>query len=285
IHDSSGRIVAVFVNGPDDLKWDEVKRGATNAICAARDRCRFPRKAAKHRRGNFPALNKGISHGNGSKRPGNLYQEKRNAAVLADLAKNPHISRISGHANSSFATWAPKLYTHYDANFVKVLDNDPSLERNFENSVWAAFAVNFGPKTVCNRHRDTANLPYGWCSITALGDFDYEAGGHLILWEFKIAVEFPPGTTALIPSAAITHSNVPIGRRESRYSFAQFSAGGLFRWADQDFQRTGDYKGKMTAEEASEDLRVQEERCKFGLSLFSTLSSLKDDQATLGRLV
>ncbi|KAF9472050.1 hypothetical protein BDN70DRAFT_819202, partial [Pholiota conissans] len=193
--------------------------------------------------------------------------------------------RIAGHASGSFATWAPKLYTYTENSFESVLDSDNTLHRNFENSVWASFAVNFGPRTVCRRHRDTSNLPFGWCGITALGDFDATRGGHLILWELKIAVEFPSGATALIPSAAVTHSNAPIARSETRLSFTQFTAGGLFRWADQGHQPTSHYMDKLTAQEKAAELQRQEERCKLALSLFSTLDDLKEDQAARNRLI
>ncbi|KAJ7624191.1 hypothetical protein B0H17DRAFT_1151319 [Mycena rosella] len=51
---------------------------------------------------------------------------------------------------------------------------------------------------------------WGWCSITALGDFDPNKGGHLILWDLRLAIRFPPGSTILIPSALLHHSNVAI---------------------------------------------------------------------------
>jgi hypothetical protein len=192
---------------------------------------------------------------------------------------------MAGYANKAFATWAPNLFTYYETHFDELLDHDPTLRRNWPQNVWASFAINFGPRTICQPHRDFANLPFGWCGITALGDFDPTSGGHLILWSLKLVVEFPPGSTILVPSAAITHSNVPIGRREKRFSFTQFSAGGLFRWVDQGFQCTNNYMAKLTVEGRKEHARQQDERCKLGLSLFSTMESLPVDQATRNDLV
>ena len=63
-----------------------------------------------------------------------------------------------------------------------------------------------------------------------LGDFDPTKGSHLVLWECKLVIEFPPGSTILIPSAIITHSNVPIQAGEKRYSVTQYATGVLFRW-------------------------------------------------------
>jgi hypothetical protein len=74
------------------------------------------------------------------------------------------------------------------------------------------------------------NLAYGWCTITALGRFDPKKGGHLVIPELRLAIEFPPGSSILIPSAALTHYNLDICKEETRGSVTQFSAGGLFRW-------------------------------------------------------
>lgn len=76
------------------------------------------------------------------------------------------------------------------------------------------------------------NCPFGWCSVQALGNYNYKTGGHLILWELKLIVEFPPGSLILLPSATITHSNVAVAEGETRVSFTQFAAGGLFRYVD-----------------------------------------------------
>ncbi|KAF8196484.1 hypothetical protein BJ912DRAFT_846849, partial [Pholiota molesta] len=214
-----------------------------------------------------------------------LTHNAQNSRALSALVANENISRIAKYANAAFATWAPNLYTYYESHFDALLEHDPSLRRNWPNNVWASFAVNFGPKTVCRRHRDFANLPFGWCGITALGEFDPSQGGHLILWSLKLVIEFPPGSTILVPSAAIPHSNVPIGRRETRYSFTQFSAGGLFRWADQGFQCTNTYTATLSDEGVEEDVKRQEARCKLGLSLFSTMKSLPVDQDARNRLV
>jgi hypothetical protein len=91
----------------------------------------------------------------------------------------------------------------------QIHDWNPNLTRNFSAtvSVFATATFNFGPQTVTFPHLDFVNLPWGWCTITALGDFDPNKGGHLILWDLKLIICFPPGSTILIPSALIRHSN------------------------------------------------------------------------------
>ncbi|KAF9470948.1 hypothetical protein BDN70DRAFT_820656 [Pholiota conissans] len=284
ILDAFGRIIAVPAGRPNDKDWDVVRCGAAGAVDKCRKRCRFPKKSRVHRRGKFPALNVGISYGGGQKKPGNLYHSAQNKEALSALIADKNITRIAKYANSAFATWAPNMYTYYEDHFEPLLEDDPTLHRNWPGSVWASFAVNFGPRTACQSHRDFANLPFGWCAITSLGDFDAKKGGHLVLWDLKLVIEFPPGSTILIPSSVITHSNVPVGRRKTRYSVTQFSAGGLFRWVDQGLQCTNNYMSKLTGEGMEEDLKQQEERCKLGLTLFSTMDSLPADCSTRNRL-
>lgn len=149
----------------------------------------------------------------------------------------------------------------------------PSLRWNFCNSIWAAATVNFGPQTVCFDHRDYANLAFGWCAITALGCFDPKLGGHLILWDMKVVIEFPPGSTILIPSATLRHSNVPLRAGETRSSFTQYTAGGLFRWVEHGFRTAAQFQeddktGKARFDEASAG------RWAMGLNLFSTIDEL-----------
>lgn len=111
------------------------------------------------------------------------------------------------------------------------------------------------------------------CAIQALGDFDPTLGGHLVLWEVKKVVEFPPASLILIPSATITHSNTPIQHGETQTSFTQFCAGALFRYVDNGF--------RTEAMLATEDPILYNQMCKekegrweMGLGLLSRLGDL-----------
>jgi hypothetical protein len=119
------------------------------------------------------------------------------------------------------------------------------------------------------------NCPFGLCAIQALGDFDPKFGGHLILWEVKKVVEFPPGSLVLIPSATITHSNTPVRLGETRTSFTQFCAGGLFRYVDNGFRTDRELEDE-DPEEFKRMLEQKEGRWKMGLSLLSRLGDLTE---------
>ncbi|KAJ7023915.1 hypothetical protein C8F04DRAFT_969588 [Mycena alexandri] len=77
--------------------------------------------------------------------------------------------------------------------------------------------LQFRPHAITIPHLDFGNLAWGWCVITALGRFNPDCRGHLILEDLKLVICFPPGSTILIPSAnplmsSIAHSSsTPLG--------------------------------------------------------------------------
>lgn len=165
------------------------------------------------------------------------------------------------------ATWMPQLHTYY-ANTLKALhDHDPSLKRIFPTSVFSAATYNLGPRTICFKHIDFANLSFGMCAVTALGDFNPKKGGHLILWDCGLVIEFPPGSTVLIPSATIAHSNAMVSVDERRYSFTQYTAGGLFRWVENGFQTVEDLHSSLSQDELLRQAEKDAKRWSWGLSL------------------
>lgn len=96
-----------------------------------------------------------------------------------------------------------------------------------------------------------------------------------MLWDLKLIIEFPPGSTILIPSAAIRHSNIGIQQGETRYSFTQYASGGLFRWVEQGFQPEGLHKEGWSREQKEEELIEGARRWEEGIKLFSTLDELR----------
>lgn len=212
-------------------------------------------------------------------------------AVLINLLNCSSIQRIAGfaqgmhfqarscrhranHLLASFKLFAPRLFDFYKTSMDQLFAHNPSLRRNFKDSVWPAATFNFGPWTVTFPHTDPGNLLWGWCQITSLGPFNYKRGGHLVLWELGLVIEFPPGSTVFIPSALITHSNVPIQDGERRYSFTQYCAGGLFRYIANGFRSDKVFMAEASEEEkeAREEARVG--RWERGLEMLPKLSEL-----------
>lgn len=224
-----------------------------------------------HRRGDYPNGSGGFSFGGGQKvslsiplcgaadvlyclqKPSNMAHDSAYKAKLIDqLRENSALLRIAGFIDGEYAMrvtllrltlhtgcflqYAPRLYAHYEKVTNELMDKDKSLRKMFDNCVFAAATLNIGPKVRTYIHTDHLNFAAGWCAVIALGDFDPEQGGHLVLWDLGLVIEFPPGSLIFLPSAVLRHSNLPIGENESRYSFTQYTAGGLFRWAECGFQ-------------------------------------------------
>lgn len=168
--------------------------------------------------------------------------------------------------------WAPKLYDYYN-RYDTLLRRHLSLTRNWEKSVFSCATFNFGPNVWTYKHRDILNLPFGMCAVHALGNFDPKKGGHLVLWELKLVIEFPPGALILLPSATITHSNIPVQPGEQRASFTQYTGGGLFRYVDNGF-RTEKELAEQDPEEYARVCERKDSRWAMGLDLLSTVDEL-----------
>lgn len=171
--------------------------------------------------------------------------------------------------------WSPRLHQYYNHRLGRLYTHYPLLRRNFTNSIFPCCTINFGPSTCCFPHTDSNNLSFGWCAITALGDFNPKLGGHLVLWDLQLVIEFPPGSTILIPSATVRHSNVAIQEGESRYSFTQYAAGGLFRWVDHGFQSERTYRAGWSEACKEDEAELGRHRWEEGMGLFMTLDELR----------
>ncbi|KAJ6563722.1 hypothetical protein DFH09DRAFT_1082300 [Mycena vulgaris] len=74
-------------------------------------------------------------------------------------------------------------------------------------------------------------------------------------------------TTILIPSAAIFHSNIPVAEGKHRYSFTQYTAGGLFRWVEHGFKTKEEYLEGLSKRERREEQELDKERASEGVGI------------------
>ncbi|KAJ3712277.1 hypothetical protein C8R42DRAFT_594994 [Lentinula raphanica] len=274
IVDRNQKIIGVFGAPPPEQSAKVVSK-ANAALEQAHERISFTEKQENHRRGDYPAAAYGISFGGGQKRPGILKHSVKMAAKLQSLLKESAFISISDYNNSLLTTFAPRVHQYYSDGLTQLQEWNPRLVRNFPGTAFAACTWNFGPAAVSYPHTDNANVAFGWCSITALGDYNPDLGGHLILWDLGLVIRFPPGATILIPSALLVHSNVPIQEGEKRYAFVQYTAGGLFRWIDHGFQTLEKWKKKNPLQaEKQQYKRDREARVQNGYNRFSTFSEI-----------
>lgn len=175
-----------------------------------------------------------------------------NCEAVRSLLEHPGMYRTAGFAKrkllpqtclvlkpltpglGSMRLFAPLLFQFCTDTLESLKAWDPSLAYPYNGHPFAGFTFNIGPKVCTVPHKDRLNLLWGWCAVTSLGSYDCTKGGHLVLWELGLAIEFPPHSTIFIPSAILTHSNTAIQPGERRSSVTQYNSEGLFRWVAYD---------------------------------------------------
>ncbi|KAJ7580436.1 hypothetical protein C8J56DRAFT_896438 [Mycena floridula] len=228
----------------------------------------------EHIRGTFSAVNFGIHYDQGHQYPTKLKQTVGLGKIIDKLVGESCVQQLASYADSSFHLWAPKIHEYYNHRLSRLYIARPELleQRNFVHSVFPCCTINFGGNVWCYKHHDILNCPFSWCAITALGKFNPKLGGHLVLWDLKL-IEFPHASTILIPSATLTHSNIPVQPGDERISFTQYCAGPIFRFVDAGFCT----EKLLKLEDPVEWERLQglKPTCwEMGLSLFSTMDEL-----------
>ncbi|KAJ7294034.1 hypothetical protein C8J57DRAFT_1041324 [Mycena rebaudengoi] len=272
IADVHGRIIAVLAGQPSDPTYTAAAVRAFQAMTKEATAAKFLAALSQHRRGQFPALNAGLLYGKGQTVPSRLNNHEHTPLVQR-LLNNHDIERMAIYTSAAFNLWAPKVYAYYLQHDHALRQHLPHLHRNFPKSVFSSAAFNFGPNVWTFKHRNVLNIPFGMCAVQALGSFDATQGGHLVLWDLRLLIEFPAGSTILLPSATITHSNLPVRDGEQRGSFTQYTAGGLMQYVDNGFRT----EKELAADDPEEYARLcgqKEERWQMGLGMFSTLDEL-----------
>jgi hypothetical protein len=132
------------------------------------------------------------------------------------------------------------LNGYYENILGQICERHPRCEWPVDSLPFAAFTLNVGDVCVCDAHTDGKNFGCGLCFISPYGFFDYTAGGHLVLHELKLILELPPGAIAFIPSALITHSNIPIAAGERRQAFTGYTPARMFQWVENGFKKIED---------------------------------------------
>ncbi|KAE9394188.1 hypothetical protein BT96DRAFT_828078 [Gymnopus androsaceus JB14] len=268
--DKSGRIITVLAGKPRDNNWDAIMAELAQKLKDVRGKMSFSKKQKVHKHGKFTSVSVGNSFGGGSQRPGMMaFYSTTNRLILMSLIAFSSFQRLVSFTNCVFECFAANTFGLYCEDLNTLFASNPKLTRWFRNSVFAGISFNMGPFTVAWPHTDSHNLAFGWCTITALGNFDPDKGGHLILWDLGLVTWFPPGSTILIPSTLLTHSNVPIQPRDECYSIIQYSSSGLFCWIYNSFMSDKDFLAKAMPEMKRRRAKDQKARWGNGLHMFS----------------
>ncbi|KAJ7709333.1 hypothetical protein B0H16DRAFT_1344499, partial [Mycena metata] len=274
--DADRNILSLLAGFPSkDKAWDaDVATQAAEGMEAAAKEiytgAKWHRKAGLNdpvpRRGSHATKHVGVAIGGGQRYPQNLAHAARNVLIFAGLFGLKSIQHLAGWTNVLFMVFTPDLHEYYRATYAALCDWDrlqqraKYIRRNFPErlSVFTTTTFNFGPVTVTLPHIDFENLAWGWCAVTALGNFNPDRGRHLVLWDLKLIIRFPPGSTIVLPSAILRHSNLKIGLNETRFLFTQFTPAGIFRWVYNDFRTDKDINAARSTTQAEHDQRKRD---------------------------
>ncbi|KAG6836657.1 hypothetical protein H0H93_005327 [Arthromyces matolae] len=276
IFDRSRRAIVILAGQPRDSGWLEVLSQATSAMNDARLRGNFSTQAIDHSRGRFPTLARGFAHGGGRTEPSSQRPRDSVNAGLVDGLLSVFQRIASFQSQEVLYAWQPRLHQYFSKMIQTFTSQQPGLEQNWPRSVFSSAVWNLGPQTACYKHVDFANVPFGLCAITALGSFNPITSGHIVLWRLNLVIEFPPGATALIPSAVIPHGNTPLQSDETRFSFTQYCSGGLFRWMEHGMQSDRTYFESLSDDDILANREKDARRWELGLSLLTTEKELEE---------
>ncbi|KAI9459294.1 hypothetical protein HD554DRAFT_2029362 [Boletus coccyginus] len=268
IVDQEDRIITIMAGRPDCQDWDGVHAQMSALLEQATTDIPHPHK---DRRGGFTSLFTGISYGGGQVASLRFASEQ---AILNTLCEDASFIRAAGFMSSCFGFYSPKLYMRYAHDLKALLERYSHLKKPFDTSVFPTCTFNCGTRVVTLEHVDSGNVPYGLCAIFACGSYDPTLGGHLILFNLGLVIQFPPGSTILVPSGTIRHGNTATQPHEKRQSFTQYCPGGLLRWVAYGFKAV-----KAATKSVKQHFdETHKERCIYATGLFSKVHELHEDR-------
>ncbi|VDC00034.1 unnamed protein product [Peniophora sp. CBMAI 1063] len=286
ILDNKNRLICVLLGPPkhlaqeEKLSWEksmvELAKTLERARAQHADAFAEDGKHFNHDRGVFAAFATGFTASNGKTGPSNLtYAHTGHRAVAEELLKDGNMRRVAAFASEALAYYFPLVYKHLRERLRALCEVHPELRFPFEGlSIYPTVTFNLGPVSVTYGHNDGTNYAGIPCSITALGSFKAEEGGHLVLFDLRLYIKFPAGRTILLSSAGLRHGNTQLAPGDKRYSVTQYCQGSLIRWVAYGFRKSGDF----TEAEKNEMDEAASEGWAAQLGRFSTWKSLPEDR-------
>ncbi|KAJ7813184.1 hypothetical protein B0H13DRAFT_2382733 [Mycena leptocephala] len=120
----------------------------------------------------------GLAHEGEPRRPPPGKSAVLDALLFTSLFANPAIQRVAGYASCILHAFATNVYWLY-------------------HNALQSYEGYYGASSRPLYHND--ERAWGWTAFTSLGTYNPDYGGHMILWDLRLLICFPPGTTILIP--------------------------------------------------------------------------------------
>lgn len=108
IVDSDGRIIAVLVGQPRDERYKQSADAVFDLLTEERETAVFDDHETQHRRGNFPVLNVGVTHGTGTQAPVYL-NNQRHAEMAERLLADTNVKRLAAFASGKPPSYQPRI--------------------------------------------------------------------------------------------------------------------------------------------------------------------------------
>ncbi|KAF7776560.1 hypothetical protein Agabi119p4_4953 [Agaricus bisporus var. burnettii] len=236
--DRQGRIFAVLAGQPPEKTWAERCMSLFNIMSDESERAKkLETKYHNHGRGFYPSIASGITFAPGYQHPHNLSLSPTASRLVDNPTRTSLENNCQRFAESAMDVFAPNLFRYYQ-HHIQLLEKNHNyghLRHNLQGGIYTSKSSNYPPRAYTAPHRDVMNLAFGWCAVFALGSFDATHGGHLVIHNLRIAIEFPHASCILLPSSILWHSNVPIASGEQRASLTFYTPGCLFRFIDNHF--------------------------------------------------
>ncbi|KAJ3575947.1 hypothetical protein NP233_g763 [Leucocoprinus birnbaumii] len=279
--DSQERVIAVLAGRPDTSDFLERTQRLFDKMNQIASKISSSKKTftdleVNHFRGDYPAVNVGITPGQGAEKPSFTMPHEEE---MKELLEDEDFQKLVKFHSFLVCMWSPPMYQRFRDCLGKLLKHK-SLGKKLKSiapaDVYPRVAVNFGPKAWTNRHRDPKDYALAWCIVQSFGRFNPKLGGHVVLDDLRLFIEFPAGSCILLPSATLLHGNLPVrvNQGETRASITQYFPGGLLRYVDHGFklQSTIKHASRKIQEEAA---RVRHELWKKDRSdMFMTVREL-----------
>lgn len=102
-----GRVYAAAAGRPNDPSFDDDHAEVCNAMLAAGQATAFNNQQLHHKRGDFPAINVGVTHGRGTTEPKFLRIDDGQKAMVEGLLALKSLRRMALFANGTPHTLTP----------------------------------------------------------------------------------------------------------------------------------------------------------------------------------
>ena len=98
-------MIGVLCSPPDQGSYPQAGEAVLDPILREGNAAYFKDDERRHRRGEFPALNFGVTHGNGTTEPINLNNDNHDA-MIRRIRANPEVQRVAKFASGALVAAA-----------------------------------------------------------------------------------------------------------------------------------------------------------------------------------